>query len=157
VRCARCGQEAPPGANFCPHCGQALVGRGEAATVSVPVLETEEGPEAILEPRLPIPAGKAALVMKRGTLAGAIYMLDKDVVRIGRHPDSDIHLDDITVSRRHAEIHYEDGSYVIKDAGSLNGTYVNRERVEERRLVSGDEIQVGKFKLLFLMQPENQV
>ena len=73
-----------------------------------------------------------------------------DVTEIGRHPDSHIFLDDITVSRRHAELRRDGGEYSLNDVGSLNGTYVNRERVEEAILHSGDEIQVGKFKLVFL-------
>jgi pSer/pThr/pTyr-binding forkhead associated (FHA) protein len=76
--------------------------------------------------------------------------MDTDATRIGRHPDSDIFLDDITVSRRHAEIRRNGGSFALHDVGSLNGTYVNRERVEEAELRSGDEIQIGKFKLVFL-------
>ena len=77
-------------------------------------------------------------------------MLGPEVTRVGRHPESEIFLDDITVSRRHAEFGREGASYVVKDVGSLNGTYVNRERIEEVTLTSGDEVQIGKFKLVFL-------
>ena len=74
----------------------------------------------------------------------------QDVTRAGRHPESDIFLDDITVSRRHAEFSKSHGGYTVRDVGSLNGTYVNRERIEEAVLVSGDEVQIGKFKLVYL-------
>jgi pSer/pThr/pTyr-binding forkhead associated (FHA) protein len=76
--------------------------------------------------------------------------MDADVTHIGRHPDSDIFLDDITVSRRHAELRRGAEGFALHDVGSLNGTYVNRERVEQADLHSGDEIQIGKFKLVFL-------
>jgi pSer/pThr/pTyr-binding forkhead associated (FHA) protein len=77
-------------------------------------------------------------------------MLDSDVTRAGRHPESDIFLDDITVSRRHAEFQRGSGGYVVRDVGSLNGTYLNRERIDETDLANGDEVQIGKFKLVFL-------
>ncbi len=90
------------------------------------------------------------MVVKRGPNAGSRYLLDKDVVSAGRHPDSDIFLDDVTVSRRHVDFVRDDDGYTARDIGSLNGTYVNRERVEEGRLRSGDEVQIGKFKLVYL-------
>jgi pSer/pThr/pTyr-binding forkhead associated (FHA) protein len=95
------------------------------------------------------PATMAMVVVKRGPNAGSKFILDADVTRAGRHPDSDIFLDDITVSRRHAEILRVDDRYVVKDVGSLNGTYLNRERIEEAALSNGDELQVGKFRLVF--------
>lgn len=94
--------------------------------------------------------GTGLLVVKRGPNAGARFLLDNDVTRAGRHPESDIFLDDITVSRRHAEFVRGDGVYTVRDVGSLNGTYVNHERIEEARLASGDEVQVGKFKLVYV-------
>lgn len=91
----------------------------------------------------------ALLVVRKGPNEGSKYMLDAEVTRAGRHPDSDIFLDDITVSRRHAEIiRRADGFHVI-DVGSLNGTYVNRDRVDDTKLANGDELQIGKFKLVF--------
>lgn len=89
------------------------------------------------------------LVVKRGPNAGSKFLLDKDVTSAGRHPSSDIFLDDITVSRRHAEVLREGGRFLVKDVGSLNGSYVNRERVDVAELSSGDELQIGKFKLVF--------
>jgi pSer/pThr/pTyr-binding forkhead associated (FHA) protein len=90
------------------------------------------------------------LVEKSGADAGTKHFLTQPVVSVGRHPESDIFLDDITVSRRHAEFIIDDGTYKVKDVGSLNGTYVNRERIEETLLRTGDEVQIGKFKLLFV-------
>jgi pSer/pThr/pTyr-binding forkhead associated (FHA) protein len=97
-----------------------------------------------------LPAGVGLLVVRRGPNAGSKYLLDAEVTRAGRHPDSDIFLDDITVSRRHAEITRHADRYTLRDVGSLNGTYVNRDRVEEAALSNGDELQIGKFKLVFL-------
>jgi pSer/pThr/pTyr-binding forkhead associated (FHA) protein len=88
-------------------------------------------------------------VVRKGPNEGSKYMLDAEVTRAGRHPDSDIFLDDITVSRRHAEIIRRADGFHLLDAGSLNGTYVNRNRVEETKLSNGDELQIGKFKLVF--------
>ena len=90
------------------------------------------------------------LVVKRGPNAGSRFLLDSDVTRAGRHPDSEIFLDDITVSRRHVEVLRDaSGSYHVKDVGSLNGTYLNRERIDESPLAAGDELQIGKYKLVF--------
>jgi len=102
-----------------------------------------------------VPRGTGALVVKRGPNVGARYLLEHEVTRAGRHPESDIFLDDITVSRRHAEIErQEDGKVVITDVGSLNGTYVNRERIDSQTLIGGDEVQIGKFKLVYLVAGE---
>lgn len=95
-------------------------------------------------------AGAAVLVVRRGPNVGERFALDNEVTRAGRHPDSDIFLDDITVSRRHAEVHRLDGRYTLRDTGSLNGTYLNRERIDDAPLVSGDEVQIGKYRLVFL-------
>jgi pSer/pThr/pTyr-binding forkhead associated (FHA) protein len=100
-----------------------------------------------------LPPGMALLVVRRGPNAGARFLLDHDVTTSGRHPDSDIFLDDVTVSRRHAEFHREGGTFTVRDVGSLNGTYVNRERVEAATLSNGDEVQVGKFRLVFIAGP----
>jgi pSer/pThr/pTyr-binding forkhead associated (FHA) protein len=100
-----------------------------------------------------VPAGGAVLVVTRGPNSGSRFVLSPEgtpLVTIGRHPQSDIFLDDITVSRRHAEVRHRDGGYWAHDVGSLNGTYVNRRSIEDAALSSGDELQVGKFRLLFL-------
>ncbi|ASU78425.1 FHA domain-containing protein [Actinopolyspora erythraea] len=101
-----------------------------------------------------LPAGSALLVVKRGPNAGSRFLLDRETTSSGRHPDSDIFLDDVTVSRRHAEFRREGAEYVVVDVGSLNGTYVNREPVDTSVLANGDEVQIGKFRLVFLTGPE---
>jgi len=95
-------------------------------------------------------SGSALLVVKRGPNAGSRFQLDKEVISAGRHPESDIFLDDVTVSRRHAEFRRTIDGYEVSDVGSLNGTYVNREPIESSALSNGDEVQVGKFRLVFL-------
>jgi pSer/pThr/pTyr-binding forkhead associated (FHA) protein len=100
-----------------------------------------------------IPGGAALLIVKRGPNAGSRFLLDRDVTSAGRHPDSDIFLDDITVSRRHAEVRRESGAFRITDAGSLNGTYINRRPVDSAVLANHDEIQIGTFRLVFLTPP----
>ena len=93
--------------------------------------------------------GTALLVVLRGPNAGARFLLDADEVSTGRHPDSDIFLDDVTVSRRHATFRREGDVFLVHDVGSLNGTYVNRERIDEAALKTRDEVQIGKFRLVF--------
>jgi pSer/pThr/pTyr-binding forkhead associated (FHA) protein len=150
--CTNCGHKNPDGANFCSSCGAALAesaGSDTTITFAPAELESDLEEEIHISPD-ELEGGRGVLVVKRGPNAGSKFFLDSDVVKIGRHPDSDIFLDDITVSRRHAEIRRSDTSFGLHDIGSLNGTYVNRERVEEADLRSGDEIQIGKFKLVFL-------
>ena len=103
-----------------------------------------------------LPPGTALLLVRRGPNAGARFLLDLDVTTSGRHPDSDIFLDDVTVSRRHAEFHRDGSTFTVRDVGSLNGTYVNRERVETATLGNGDEVQVGKFRLVFIAGPQSR-
>ncbi len=95
-------------------------------------------------------AGSALLVVKRGPNAGSRFQLDRDKITAGRHPESDIFLDDVTVSRRHAEFRRTGDGFEVADIGSLNGTYVNREPIEVSSLSNGDEVQIGKFRLVFL-------
>ena len=97
-----------------------------------------------------LPPGSALLVVRRGPNAGSRFLLDRPTTSAGRHPDSDIFLDDVTVSRRHAEFRRDSGEFVVVDVGSLNGTYVNREPVDTAVLANGDEVQIGKFRLVFL-------
>ncbi|HLK00724.1 MAG TPA: FHA domain-containing protein [Streptosporangiaceae bacterium] len=99
-----------------------------------------------------LPPGTALLIVMRGPNAGSTFRLDSDLTTAGRHPDSDIFLDDVTVSRRHAEFYREAGGarFVVRDVGSLNGTYVNGSRIEEAELHGGDDVQIGKFRLQFL-------
>lgn len=97
-----------------------------------------------------LPPGSALLLVQRGPSAGARFLLDSESVTVGRHPDSEIFLDDITVSRRHATFRRSTEGYVIDDEGSLNGTYVNRDRIDDAiTLTGGDEVQIGKFRLIY--------
>jgi pSer/pThr/pTyr-binding forkhead associated (FHA) protein len=100
-----------------------------------------------------LPAGSALLVAHSGPNAGARFLLDSDVTTAGRHPDADIFLDDVTVSRRHVEFRRTPRSFEVVDTGSLNGTYVNHDRVDSVELKSGSEVQIGKFRLTFYLSP----
>lgn len=153
--CTNCGEELPDDANFCWQCGTPVSpgGDGEGApddtttsALEVGVLEEREDVGEIPE----LEAGTGMLVVIRGPNAGSRFLLDRELTTVGRHPESHLFLDDVTVSRRHAEIRNDDGALTIRDLGSLNGTYVNGDRVEERTLRTGDEVQVGRFKLVFL-------
>ncbi|MDP4715748.1 MAG: FHA domain-containing protein [Candidatus Nanopelagicales bacterium] len=96
-------------------------------------------------------AGEAVLVVRRGMNEGVSYLLTGDVVTAGREPDSDLFLDDVTVSRRHADMRRMADGWLLRDVGSLNGTYVNRQRIEEVALVAGDEVQIGKYRFVYLV------
>ena len=151
VFCHRCGHGNPLGANFCSSCGAGLEHRkGESTTVTFHLDPALEGSDDVGVDLAEVPEGLGALVVKRGRNAGSRYVLHHDVTRAGRHPDSDIFLDDVTVSRRHAEIVATGHGYRVRDAGSLNGTYLNRSRVEDAELSDGDEVQIGSFKLVFV-------
>ena len=150
--CRRCGHQNEAGANFCSSCGSPLAGDDET-TVSLSAiedrLELDEELGAALEE---LPAGLGMVVVRRGPNAGSRFVLERESTSIGRHPDSDIFLDDITVSRRHAVVRrVAGGGYEIADVGSLNGTYVNHERVEAAPLRHLDELQIGRFVLTFVV------
>ncbi len=149
--CNQCGHRNPVGSNFCSSCGAALE-PGEDHTITFQAVEAPGEPaadDALTVSIGELPEGLGMLVVKRGPNAGSKYLLDAELTTAGRHPDSDIFLDDITVSRRHAEFLKDGGSYRVRDVGSLNGTYVNRERTDDAVLAHGDEVQIGKFKLVF--------
>jgi ribosomal protein L40E len=163
--CTQCGHENPPDANFCSRCGARMPPPAEpAASDSTSTLaftrddvEREEGVREDIGDLGPadqaavdaLPAGSALLVVLRGPNAGSRFLLDTDVVSAGRHPDSDIFLDDVTVSRRHAEFRRTAEGFIVSDVGSLNGTYVNRDRIDAVLLTNGDEVQVGKYRLVY--------
>jgi pSer/pThr/pTyr-binding forkhead associated (FHA) protein len=161
VFCTACGAENPEGARFCSHCGTALVrlpaDRFADTTSTISLAGTDLDDDDVLATDAAavaaLPPGTALLAVLRGANAGSRFLLDSDLTLVGRHPDSDIFLDDVTVSRRHAEFYRQAGRFVVRDVGSLNGTYVNRERIEEAELHEGDEVQVGKFRLVFLVGP----
>jgi hypothetical protein len=129
--------------------------------VEVPIEATATMPHVPVQPdtatgsgrsdAMSLPRGMALLVVSHGPNIGARFLLDRDLIVAGRHPDSDIFLDDVTVSRSHAEFRRSGGTFALVDTGSLNGTYVNRERVPATELRSGDEVQIGKFRLTFLI------
>jgi len=124
-------------------------------TMSIPVTAPTTGPgeveDVVAELGIELRPGTAMLVVRRGPNAGAKFLLDAEVASAGRHPDSAVFLDDVTVSRRHAELRrVATGGHLVRDVGSLNGTYVNRDRVDEVNLVHGDEIQIGKYRLLYI-------
>ena len=178
VYCARCGRPNPDGARFCSNCGTQLtapVPPGSGIPAAVPAdrvtrgrvagpprrdhLDDLAGPDRrrLADDLFPdsasfgaLPEGSALLLVMRGPNAGSRFRLEADLTTAGRHPDSDIFLDDVTVSRRHAEFYRQGARFTVRDVGSLNGTYVNRERIEEAELTGGDEVQIGKFRLLFL-------
>ncbi|CAN5457436.1 hypothetical protein BH23ACT9_BH23ACT9_23600 [soil metagenome] len=154
--CTQCGSKNPEGAKFCAQCGIALGTSADVTTGMLPAAQpdlTDVGDERIdLEGiRSELSPGTALLISVRGPNMGAKFLLDKEVVTVGRHPESDIFLDDITVSRRHAEFRQTPGTFTVTDAGSLNGTYVNGTRFDEQALVHGDDVQVGKFRLKALI------
>jgi hypothetical protein len=161
--CTRCGQQNPSDALYCARCGTALVRPGDPVS-DVPGDQTstfsagsllggepvDQEEDAGLELVENLPPGSALLVVRRGPNAGSRFLLDSDVTSVGRHPESDIFLDDVTVSRRHAEFRRDGTSFHVHDVGSLNGTYLNRERIDGADLTGGDEVQIGKFRLVFL-------
>jgi len=152
VFCNQCGHRNPTASAFCSSCGS-LLDRPVDHTITlakVDPLQDATGPTDDAVVHLDkLPSGVASLVVRSGPQAGATFALREEVTRLGRHPDSEIILDDITVSRRHAEVQRSGVEYVVTDVGSLNGTYVNQERMDRAVLRNGDELQVGKFRLVF--------
>ena len=149
VFCNRCGHANPLQSNFCSSCGATLDETAEDHATMNFQLDPPSGEDTASIEVGDVPAG-GLLLVRSGPNAGSRFAIDKDVITAGRHPNSDIFLDDITVSRRHAEVIRQDERYLVRDVGSLNGTYVNRSRIDETLLSDGDELQVGKFKLVFV-------
>ena len=148
--CGRCGHPNPEGANYCSSCGAPLV-PAEETTLTLSAVEAADLEDDLAKYLDELAPGVGLLVLRQGTVAGSSFRLEAPTTTAGRHPDSDIFLDDITVSRRHAVINRVDGGFTVRDAGSLNGTYVNRERVEQASLHTGDELQIGRFRLSFVL------
>ncbi len=149
--CPECGFANADGANYCQRCGAFLLtseAPATATTASYRVGETGEIEE--LDLSKVVSRGAALVIRAGGGRAGEVFPLHGERMTIGRRPDSDIFLDDITVSRDHAVIVERGDDYYLDDCGSLNGTYVNRQRIESHRLEDGDELQIGKYKLAFL-------
>jgi pSer/pThr/pTyr-binding forkhead associated (FHA) protein len=157
VFCNQCGHRNPANSRFCSSCGAALDARGDDHTMSLtPAEDLGDQTDDVTLAVGDVPPGTGVLLVKRGPGAGSRFLLDAEITSAGRHPESDIFLDDVTVSRRHVEVLHTPSGYVVRDVGSLNGTYLNRERIEaEVPLAAGDELQIGRFKLLFLTGPES--
>jgi hypothetical protein len=151
MRCRRCGHENEAGANFCSSCGASFAEEDET-TASLGIVEDRLALEEELGELLDdLPPDVGLLVVRRGPNAGSTYALDSESTSIGRHPDSDLFLDDVTVSRRHAAIGRDGEGYEINDVGSLNGTYVQGERIDTAPLTDMAEVQIGRFVLTFLL------
>ncbi|MFV0306641.1 MAG: FHA domain-containing protein [Desertimonas sp.] len=151
VFCNQCGHRNPPSSSFCSSCGSALDLQDDRTITltTVDPLQDAPGPDDdVAVPVSDLPNDSGVLIVRSGAQAGERFTLGPGVTQLGRHPDSDVMLDDITVSRRHVEIERTREGYVVTDVGSLNGTYVNQERVDRAVLVHGDELQIGKFRLV---------
>lgn len=124
-----------------------------SVSLSLPIIEEEAIPFSLgAQEQLAIkslPAGSALLIVQKGQAGGARFLLDAEKIIAGRSEKADIFLDDVTVSRKHAEFLRSENQFFVRDIGSLNGTYVNRERIDHRSLSAGDEVQIGKYRMLF--------
>jgi len=148
--CPECGFQNPETANYCARCGSLLVHdeNGEATMAFTPE-QAEEQRQPDLE-ELGV-SGPALVVRSGGGRAGETFLVEREETTVGRSPDCDIFLDDVTVSRRHAVVRRTGAGLEIEDLGSLNGTFLNRKRIESAaRLSDGDELQIGKYRLTFL-------
>jgi hypothetical protein len=151
VYCPECGFQNPEAANFCARCGAKLPGAvapGPDTTMTFSPDDSDDDGTVVLEELAT--EGPALVVRSGGGRAGEHFLPEGERTSIGRSPDNDIFLDDVTVSRKHAVLIRRGDEFFIEDLGSLNGTYVNRKRIESARLESGDEVQVGKYRLTFM-------
>jgi len=148
IYCPECGFQNPETANYCSKCGTLLVREesGEATMALTPDQVDENGGDVAAAGI----SGPALVVRSGGGRAGETFHLDREQTTVGRSPDCDIFLDDVTVSRRHAVVKRSQEKLTIEDLGSLNGTFLNRRRIESGDLADGDELQIGKYKLTFL-------
>jgi hypothetical protein len=150
VYCPECGFQNPEAANYCSKCGALLV-KDEAGSETTMSYTPEEGEEDRAPTLEELGAeGPALVVRSGGGRAGEHFVPQGERTTIGRSPECDIFLDDVTVSRTHAVFVQKDGAFFIEDQGSLNGTFLNRKRIESGQLENGDELQIGKYKLSFL-------
>ncbi len=147
VYCPECGFQNPEAANYCSKCG-ALLHTTEPAE-QTQTFSAEEGADALEALEDLGVKGPALVVRSGGGRAGETFVPQGERMMIGRSPDCQVFLDDVTVSRRHAAFFERDGHWFVEDQGSLNGTFVNRRRVESSELSDGDEIQIGKYRLTF--------
>ncbi|HZA90736.1 MAG TPA: FHA domain-containing protein [Solirubrobacterales bacterium] len=152
VHCPECGFVNPEGANYCQKCGAYLTrteGEEEPTTMTYKVDETGEYQPVDID-EVVEQAGAALVIRSGGGRSGESFTIEGDRIGMGRSPDAEVFLDDVTVSRNHALIVRRNDGLYIDDLGSLNGTYVNRRRIESHKLEDADEIQIGKYKLSYL-------
>lgn len=161
--CPSCGHEGATDDRFCGACGVPLTAEafdslehtGSITSIIPSGPPTGSGPMSAVGSgrQYELPSGSGLLVVHRGPGEGAEYVLDAGtgVMTVGRAPEANVFLDDVTVSRHHAEFRHGAEGWSVRDVGSLNGTYVNRVRVEDQHLVGGDEVQIGKFRFVFLL------
>ncbi len=150
IYCPECGFQNPEAANYCSKCGALLVKKEPGAETTMS-FTPEEGEEDVVPTLEELGAeGPALVVRSGGGRAGEHFVPQDERTTIGRSPDCDIFLDDVTVSRTHAVLVQKDGGFFIEDQGSLNGTFLNRRRIESGQLENGDELQIGKYRLSFL-------
>lgn len=151
MKCRKCGTESPAHARFCSECGAQFTDPTGDTTTVFPVTGEEQPAVKLTDQELQdvkqLAPGNALLVVNRGPGDSSRFLIDSDITNVGRHPESDIFLDDITVSRHHAKFVRSGGKLYLEDLGSLNGTYVNRTLLDGRTLLrEGDEIQIGKYR-----------
>jgi hypothetical protein len=151
VYCPECGFQNPEAANYCAKCGALLVRDSGAETTMT--YTPEEGDEDVSEVLEDLGVkGPALVVRSGGGRTGETFHPESERTTIGRSPECEIFLDDVTVSRKHAVLTKRDGRFFIEDLGSLNGTFLNRRRIESGQLDDGDELQIGKYRLTFLLK-----
>jgi FHA domain-containing protein/zinc ribbon protein len=148
IYCSECGFQNPEAANYCSRCG-ALLEKGEPGAEATQAFSPEEVGELAREPVEGL-EGPALVVRSGGGRAGETFRPAGERTRIGRSPECEIFLDDVTVSRNHAVLVERDGHFFVEDQGSLNGTFVNRRRIDDQQLGNGDELQIGKYRLTFV-------
>ena len=150
IYCPECGFQNPEASNYCSKCGALLVKNEPGGETTMSFTPEDVADEASVTLEDLETEGPALVVRSGGGRAGEHFVPEGDRTTIGRSPDCDIFLDDVTVSRRHAAIVKKNGDLFIEDQGSLNGTFLNRKRIESAKLENGDELQIGKYKLTFL-------
>lgn len=158
VFCNSCGHRNPPTSSFCSSCGSALDSLDDRTLSIVAVDPLQNAPgdhDDVVVPVSSLPKDAAVLIVRSGPQAGERFVLDDPMTHLGRHPDSEIMLDDITVSRRHVSIERTTQGYFVTDEGSLNGTYINQERIDRGFLRHGDELQIGKFRLVLFERADD--
>ena len=151
VYCPECGFQNPEAANYCAKCG-ALLAKDEAGAETTMSYVPDDGDDDATALEDIGVKGPALVVRSGGGRTGETFPLEAERTLIGRSPDCEIFLDDVTVSRKHAVLQRRDKTFVIEDLGSLNGTFVNRRRIESGELTDNDELQIGKYRLTFLLQ-----